>query len=282
MLFDRARADLTPEENCRSWRRSIPFMRSGWHGVQVWRTEVLGLKAQSFREYFEEVRRTPHVLGYSPLLVPKPAEWGDWVTVTGSWFLKSDVRYEPPPELSEFLSSGEPPVVVGFGSHVSREPAALTKVILDALKLSGRRAILITAWGGLKCAEPPENVFCTAGVPYDWLLPRSLGLIHHGGAGTTAINLWAGVPQVVTPFGYDQTFWAHRVARLGVSSAPIPAKQLAAEDLAAAIREITTDDSIRSRAAAVGRAVRAENGVEHAVTVIEQIASLKEKSCARF
>ncbi len=281
-LFNRARADLTPDENWRTWRRAIPFLRAGWHAVQPWRTDVLGLKAQTFREYLEDVRRTPHVLGYSPLLVPKPAEWDDRITVTGFWFLESAGHYEPPPELEEFLAGGEPPLVVGFGSHVSREPAALTDAVLEALRMSGRRGILITGWGGLRCAEPPPNVFCSRGVPYDWLLPRTLGLVHHGGAGTTAIALRAGVPQVITPFGYDQTFWAHRVAALGVSSAPIPAKQLTAEDLAAAIGEISTDDSVRSRAAAVGRAVRGEDGIGQAVTAIEQLASLKEDSCAHF
>jgi hypothetical protein len=101
-LYNGARADLSPEENCRSWRRAIPVMRVGHEAVQQWRVEVLGLRAQTFRESLECIQKTPHLLGYSNLVVPKPSEWNDRVEVAGYWFLDSAACYTPPPELEQF------------------------------------------------------------------------------------------------------------------------------------------------------------------------------------
>ncbi|MFN8418241.1 MAG: hypothetical protein U0528_03190 [Anaerolineae bacterium] len=47
-------------------------------------------------------------------------------------------------------------------------------------------------------------------------------VVHHGGAGTTAAGLRAGVPSIIVPFFGDQPFWGQRTAALGVGTAPIP------------------------------------------------------------
>lgn len=283
-VFSRqARDGLTPEENCRTWRRALPFLRPVWRVVQRWRAGVLGLRAQTFRGYVEHLRRTPHVFGYSPFVVPKPADWGGPAEVTGFWFLETAAGYEPPAELEEFLAGGEPPVAVGFGSHVARDPgpAKLTDMALDALRSSGQRGIILTGWGGMKNLAGGDGVFYMPGVPHDWLLPRVRALVHHGGSGTTGIALRTGVPQVIVPFGFDQTFWGYRVSRLGVGSHCPHVSSLTAEWLAAAIRGAATDDSVRGRAAEVGRELRAEDGVAAAVAATERYASSGRDACAR-
>jgi UDP:flavonoid glycosyltransferase YjiC (YdhE family) len=206
------------------------------------------------------------------VVVPKPSDWGDWVEVTGYWFLDSPTVYSAPPALELFLAAGEPPIVVGFGSHVARNPARLTEMVLEALALTGRRGILLTGWGGLRDVCLPKEVLAAADIPHDWLLPRALALVHHGGSGTTAIALKVGLPQVIVPFGWDQAFWAHRTAKLGVSSQPIPLAALTARQLAAAINEVTTQEDVRQRARQVGELIRSERGVEAGVTAIERFA----------
>jgi UDP:flavonoid glycosyltransferase YjiC (YdhE family) len=275
-----ARCDLPARDVLRSWRRAIPILHIGHDTVQHWRVEALGLRAQTFTENLHGTRTTPHVLGYSPLVVPKPSEWGEGAEVTGYWFLDGATPFRPSRELEEFLSAGEPPVVVGFGSHVGRNPARLTKAVVDALALAGRRGILISGWGGLKSAGLPADIFSAQAIPYDWLLPRSLALVHHGGSGTTAIALRMGSPQVITPFGWDQSFWGHRMAQLGVSPEPVSAKTLTAEQLAAAITQVTTHPVIRRRAAEIGEAIRRERGVENAVAAVERFARRRTSSRA--
>ncbi|MFV9504679.1 MAG: glycosyltransferase [Oscillochloridaceae bacterium umkhey_bin13] len=100
-------------------------------------------------------------------------------------------------------------------------------------------------------------------------------VVHHGGVGTTAAGLAAGVPSIVTPFFGDQPFWASRVYELGVGPRPIARRQLSVEALAEAIRVATTDLTMRSRAADLGLRIRAEDGVARAVAVIAQHSRLR-------
>jgi UDP:flavonoid glycosyltransferase YjiC (YdhE family) len=95
-------------------------------------------------------------------------------------------------------------------------------------------------------------------------------VVHHGGAGTTAAGIRAGVPSLVVPLGFDQPYWGWRVAELGVGPRPIARKRLTASRLARALREATARTDMRDRAAALGALVRAEDGVAAAVEVVER------------
>lgn len=94
-------------------------------------------------------------------------------------------------------------------------------------------------------------------------------VVHHGGAGTTAAGLRAGVPTIVCPFFGDQPFWGRRVAALGVGPKPIPQKQLSADALTAAIRAVSTDMTVRRKAVRLGQKLRQEDGVANAINFIE-------------
>jgi UDP:flavonoid glycosyltransferase YjiC (YdhE family) len=94
-------------------------------------------------------------------------------------------------------------------------------------------------------------------------------VVHHGGAGTTAAGLVAGVPSILIPFFGDQPFWGQHVAQLGVGPGPIPRKQLTAERLAQALETALTDQTMRRRAAELGARIQAEDGIEGAVKVVE-------------
>jgi sterol 3beta-glucosyltransferase len=172
--------------------------------------------------------------------------------------------------LVNFLQAVPPPVYVGFGSMFMQCGKRKTEIVIEALRLAGQRAVLATGWGGLTAENAPDGIFVLDAVPHDWLLPQVAAVIHHGGAGTTAAALRAGKPTVICPFVGDQTFWGRRVATLGVGPAPIPQGKLTAERLAQAIRSAITDQGMRQRAAALGEAIRAENGVERAIAMINQ------------
>jgi sterol 3beta-glucosyltransferase len=132
------------------------------------------------------------------------------------------------------------------------------------------RGILATGWGGLEPKDLPETIFRIDHVPHDWLFPRMAGVVHHGGAGTTAAGLRYGKPTIICPFFGDQPFWGERVYALGVGTKPIPHKKLTADKLAEAITEIVQNSSTRRNAEDLSKKIRAEDGVGNAVRFIEK------------
>jgi sterol 3beta-glucosyltransferase len=243
-----------------------------WHRpfVREFR-QRLGLSPRSAAGHYRAFRSTPLLSAYSPSVIPHPADWPDGVHVTGYFFLDDQADWQPSPQLSAFLEAGDPPVYIGFGSMAGRNPERLAGLIMEALAKSGQRGLLLTGWGGLRTASTPDSVFVTDSAPHSWLFPRMAAVVHHGGAGTTAEGLRAGVPNVVVPFVFDQPFWGARIKALGLGPDPIPQKRLTADRLAAAIRLAVTDPGMRQRANACGAAIGAENGVANAVNVVKQI-----------
>lgn len=240
--------------------------------INRWRRESLKIPGFSLRGPFSKSARQRYdcLYGFSPAVVPRAPEWGDNIYITGYWFLEKSSQWQPPADLLEFLKSGEPPVFVGFSSMTNREPEAVTRIVIEALKKAGQRGIIATGWGGLSDIDLPENIFRIDYAPFDWLFPRMAAVVHHGGAGTTATGLRAGVPSIVVPFFADQFFWGWRVSELGVGPQAIPRKKLTAERLAVAIGEAVSNSEMRHRAAELGERIRTEDGVANAVTMIEQ------------
>ncbi len=208
------------------------------------------------------------VIGCSPQVIPRPADWPPHAHMTGYWLTDEGVAWTPPDDLATFLADGPPPVYVGFGSMISRDMDAVTATVLEALAWTGQRAVLLGGWGGLGRADLPETVLRIDAAPHDWLFPRMAAVVHHGGAGTTAAALRAGVPAVIVPFAADQAFWAERVRDLGVGPQPIPRRALTVDRLAYAIRVAVEHTPLRERAAALGARLRAEDGVARAVEII--------------
>jgi UDP:flavonoid glycosyltransferase YjiC (YdhE family) len=249
--------------------------------VNRWRKEVLGLPPSRRDDYLRGIP-VPRLYGFSPIVVPKPADWDANSQVTGYWFL-DDAGWVMPPSLRGFLEAGPPPVYVGFGSIPSMDPVRTTTMIVDALAVVGQRGILASGWGGLAAAPLAEHVYVLDAAPHDRLFPHVAAVVHHGGAGTTAAGLRAGRPTVICPFFGDQPFWGWRIAELGVGPAPIAFKYLTVEKLAKAIRRAVTDPEMHRRAAELGSRIREENGVGRAVELItgglvQQPISAKSRS----
>ena len=244
-----------------------------WHffkGVVPLVRRELGLPPMPLREIARqaEMARTPVLYAFSPSVIPPPPDWPSNFHVTGYWFLDGPVDWQPSPELLDFLAAGPPPVYVGFGSMKNRDPEATTRLVLEALRKAKQRGILFTGWGGLRPDELGDDMLPIESTSHEWLLPRTAAVVHHGGAGTTAAGLRAGVPSIVVPFFADQPFWARTACGLGVGPRPIPRKALTADRLADAVTRAVTDPILQSRAAALGERIRAEDGVARAVEII--------------
>lgn len=234
------------------------------------RQQLLGLPPLplSFNQMLREPN--PTLYGYSPHVIPRPADWDSAIHVTGYWFM-DDPDWTPPQHLTDFLDAGSAPVYIGFGSMTNRDPKSRTEIVLSALEKTGQRGILLSGWGGIHAEDLPEHVCLIDSAPHSWLFPRMRAVVHHGGAGTTAAGLRAGVPSVLVPHFADQPFWGRQVHKLGVGPKPIPRAKLTADTLANAIAQAVSNEVMQGKARDLGEKIYAEDGVGNAVEAIQKI-----------
>ncbi|MEE1810091.1 glycosyltransferase [Streptomyces sp. BE133] len=240
--------------------------------ISTWRTETLGLPLRD--DYLDfrhrpDGRPTPVLHGFSPHVLEPAPEWPDWVHTTGFWSLPANQR--PSAELLRFLEAGEPPVFFGFGSLAHGDPEKTGQLVLDVVRRTGVRAVVVTGWGGISITDPPANVLVESDVPYDWLFPRVRAAVHAGGPGTLNAALEAGIPQMACPFHKEQLMWGNHLRDLGVAPEPIPYNDLTVDGLVEAVRHTITDPEIADNTRRLAEKLKGENGAENAVKALEHI-----------
>uniref|UniRef100_A0A7S1LYW2 Erythromycin biosynthesis protein CIII-like C-terminal domain-containing protein n=1 Tax=Alexandrium catenella TaxID=2925 RepID=A0A7S1LYW2_ALECA len=221
-----------------------------------------------------------------------PSSLPPHVHQTGAWLPSDDHRpaelqaAELPAELSQelfaFIVAGPAPVAIGWGSvtrsaTVKPEPLKVLLLALRALRLQGRRAVVLGGYAKLqdvfktksRRSEPkfPDeeelkefaraNCFFTKAVPHQWLLPCCSCHVHHGGAGTLHASLHAGKPSVIVPFTNDQFQWADVVGVLGIGVGFKHASKVTPTRFAEAIAQA---ELMTPAAEKLGERMRAEGG----------------------
>ncbi|MGW5919036.1 glycosyltransferase [Nocardia fluminea] len=169
--------------------------------------------------------------------------------------------------LEAWLDAGTAPIYVGFGSMDVGDPAAFVAMVRAVCAGRGRRLLLASGWATI-AAGFEDAVAIVGQVDHARVLPRCIAAVHHGGAGTTAAALKAGVPQVICSVQADQPYWGQALRRLGLA-ATMPAKKLTAERLDALLDQVSRPDVIE-RAASYA-ADFATDGVERAADAVEAL-----------
>jgi len=195
-------------------------------------------------------------------LAPLPATPGRHVFQTGTWVMAD--RTALPADLEAFMGSGAAPIFAGFGSM----PAAgdVTSRLITAARAVGRRIIVSKGWADLDVVDDAVDCIAVGDVSHDVLFPRVAAVLHHGGAGTTATAARAGVPQVITPMGSDQFYWASRIVNLGVGTTT-PHATMTEESLTRALHGVL-DSAVAARARRLATQVRWD-GAEIAARQLE-------------
>ena len=234
----------------------------------------LGLPRRGLREALTgepDGSRWPVFYGFSPAVVPRPADWPDRCQVAGYWWPRRPAGWRPPAELEEFLNSGPPPVFFGFGDMTPDDPGQFIELATAAGRQAGVRQVIQAEQTDPASAGRPGDSIVIGDLPHDWLFPKMAAVVHHAGAGTAAAGLRAGVPAVTVPVLADQPFYAARLAALGVGPPPIPRRRLTVAALAAAIRDAVARPSYRTRADALSRRLASEDGAAPVISMLDRL-----------
>lgn len=209
----------------------------------------------------------------STSLIPQPKDWEDYHKITGFLTVPVEKRENHfldkiPNELNNWLSQGDKPIYIGFGSNGVGNVGKLINILSDILTQTAERILFCTGWSLLDNLPVHKNLFVIKYVNHEAILPKCKVGIFHGGAGTLATMLRNNLPVIIISFYTDQPTWGKIIERrkLGVH---IPIKKLKAENLISAIIKVQTAE-IKNNIITIGRQIRNENGLENAVNEIEK------------
>jgi len=200
---------------------------------------------------------------------PQP-DWPPQTELTGFCFYDGDHDTPFPPQLSEFLDSGPPPIVFTLGSSAVWVARDFFSESIEAARRLGQRAVLLIGDERNHPGTLPEGMIAVDYVSYESMMPRASVVVHHGGVGTTSHALRAGVPTLIVPFAFDQSDNAAHAQRLGVSRT-IYRKQYGAARAVTELGKLLGDPSYAQRAAEIGRQIRQENGPARTADSIERV-----------
>jgi UDP:flavonoid glycosyltransferase YjiC (YdhE family) len=210
------------------------------------------------------------VLGLFPdwFAAPQP-DWPPQARLTGFPLYDDPGRQGLPPEAEDFLAGGDAPIVFTPGSAM-RHGREFFGESVAACQSLGRRGLLLTRFPEQVPADLPEGIRHFDYLPLSRVLPRAAALVCHGGIGTIAQALAAGVPQLLMPMAFDQFPNAARLERLGVGRA-LPPKDYRAPAVAAALTELLSSAAVAEQCQAIARKSEDRNALEEACLVVEEL-----------
>jgi UDP:flavonoid glycosyltransferase YjiC (YdhE family) len=216
----------------------------------------------------------------SPALCPSPPDWPAIVHETGFLFWDRPAAWHTPGELVAFLAEGGPIVAISCGSmslDMGHAFDALYRESIAAARAAGARALVIGAPPQALADPLPPDVCAVPFAPFSEVYPHCAVVIHHGGIGTAAQALRAGVPQLVVPWALDQFWTAAQIERIGAGRA-VRSRRFTATWAAAVLRDLLQATRYRQSCATLARQIAAEDGV---ATLCDRVQSLLATTARR-
>jgi sterol 3beta-glucosyltransferase len=234
------------------------------------------------KSIFRDIWYSPllNLVSVSPALFPPPPDWEQRYHLCG--FLNIPEQkdtWQMPESLKEFLEAGDPPVYITFGSMIASDPnpREITKLLIEAVRLAGCRAIIQSNWDEL--GELPEfkDIYRIINAPHHHIFPNCAVVIHHGGAGTSQAATIAGCPSIVVEHSSDQPLWGGVLQRIGIAPKLLHRRSVTAKKLARTVKKVLRAPALAGKAKAIGSVMQNEDGLARAIELIDQIAAKASK-----
>lgn len=171
------------------------------------------------------------------------------------------------PRLADFLRSGLPPLAFTYGSAMRRGRRFFETAVSLSQRL-GQRAVLVAPQAGQVPEHLPPDMIYAPYAPFSALLPHCAALVHHGGVGTVAQALAAGIPQLVVPVAFDHFDEGARLKRLGVGDS-LNRRLFRPDRAAARLQALIGSQAVASACATIKNRMKAEDGVAATCDAIE-------------
>ena len=270
-----------------SWLKSPSFNKLtyeflNWFAWQVYKKDInewrqrLGLKkaSQSMIKTFGD-QKIPLIHSYCPHVIERPKDWDPQFHVSGYMYIKHENRLSNSEDLlheglKKWVLNGEKPVYFGFGSIPVPDPQEIVRMVENLMQQLNMRAIICAGWSDFHEAHLNEHIRIIKSTNHDELFPLCSCAIVHGGAGTTAAVMRAGIPVIVCSMIADQPLWGKIIENLGVGT-HLPFQKMSEVELKKHIK-MATSEKTKSAAKALGQKLKVENGVENAVAIIKKYA----------
>lgn len=256
-------------------KRSIWWLVDRWFldtnivpELNRWRGELdLAPVSRVFKDWLHAPRR---VVGLFPeWFAPVQPDWPSQLCLTGFPLYDDSDAHPLNPDLQAFLDRGSPPILFTAGS-ANRAAARFFAAAVDATRRLGRRALFLTQYPEQLPATLGADVRHEAYVPFSQVLPRCVAFVHHGGIGTCAQGLAAGVPQLTMPLAFDQPDNTMRLWRLGVARWVRP-QQFSGERVAAELSALLADSRVVERCGHWARELRRSDSLVETCAVLEAL-----------
>jgi rhamnosyltransferase subunit B len=249
----------------------LDFMKSNYKAKAVvdFRAEI-GL-SDNGNPMFDAQHSPELVLAlFSEVFASPQPDWPPQTRTTGFCFYDGNNEEEIPSQLLSFLKQGPAPIIFTLGSSAVWVARDFFRESIKAAQKLGQRAVLIIGDERNSPGEIPEGMIAINYAPYQSLLPKGSVVVHHGGVGTTAQGLLAGIPTLIVPFAFDQADNAAHAYRIGTSRTVYRSKYFAPR-VARELNELLTDKRYFQKAQSVSAQLRLENGPATASDLIEQL-----------
>jgi rhamnosyltransferase subunit B len=264
------------------WFKRALFRFIDWAAID----RILGQPLNEFRATLDlpPVRRvlarwihSPDcVIGFFPDWFAAPqADWPAHTHLVGFPLWDGSGALAVPEAVQEFLQAGPPPVVFTPGSAAAHAQSFFAESIA-AVRQLGARAMLVTNFLEQVPQPLPPGVEAFGYVPFSEVLPHAAALAHHGGIGTLAQGIKAGIPHLAVPSAHDQFDNGWRIGQLGLGRS-IPERRYRAAAAAAALSALLDDASMRERCRAYAGRVDADTALRRACELIEALAEARPR-----